>query len=65
VRFVLLLATGALATVSILPRTMAPFTVASLRDYFGSYTPVIWILFGATVLGTVAFYLAAAEHRRE
>ena len=57
--------TGALATVSILPRTMAPFTVASLRDYFGSYTPVIWILFGATVLGTIAFYLAAAEHRRE
>ncbi len=57
--------TGALATVSIVPRTMAPFTVALLRDYFGSYDPVLWILFAATGLGTIAFYLAAAEHRGE
>jgi MFS family permease len=57
--------TGALATVSILPRTMAPFTVASLRDWFGSYDPVLWILFGLTALGTIAFYFAAAQHRSE
>jgi MFS family permease len=57
--------TGALATVSILPRTMAPFTVAWLRDYYGSYDTVLWILFGLTVFGGVAFYLAAAQHRSE
>ena len=57
--------TGALTTVSILPRTMAPLSVAFLHDWFGSYDQVVWILFGLTVVGTVAFYLAAGARRGE
>lgn len=49
---------GALTTVCILPRTMAPVTVAVMRDGFGSYEPVLWILFGLVVAGGVAFRLA-------
>ena len=52
---------GALATVSIVPRTTGALTVAVLHDWFGSYDQVVWILFGLTVVGTVAFYLAAAS----
>ena len=54
---------GALAMVSIVPRTTGALTVAVLHDWFGSYDPVVWILFGLTVVGTVAFYLAAASRR--
>ncbi len=57
--------TGALATVAILPRTTSPVAVAFLRDWFGNYDNVIWILFGFTVIGTIAFYLAAAEGRQD
>jgi len=57
--------TGALTTVSILPRTMAPLSVAFLHDWFGSYDQVVWILFALTVVGTVAFYLAAGARRGE
>ena len=53
--------TGALASVAILPRTSSPVAVAWLRDWYGSYDVVTWILFGFTVIGTIAFYLAAAE----
>ena len=53
--------TGALATVAILPRTASPVAVAFMRDWFGSYDNVIWILFGLTLIGTIAFYMAAAE----
>ncbi len=53
--------TGALASVAIVPRTMSPVAIAFARDWFGSYDNVIWILFGFTVIGTIAFYLAAAE----
>jgi len=37
---------------------MAPVTVAMLRDGFGSYEPVLWILFALIALGGVAFWLA-------
>lgn len=50
--------TGALTTVCILPRTMAPVTVAMMLDSFGSYEPVLWILFGLIVLGSAAFWIA-------
>jgi hypothetical protein len=49
---------GALTTVCILPRTMAPVTVAMMREGFGSYDPVLWILFALIAVGTVAFWLA-------
>jgi MFS family permease len=52
--------TGALTTVCILPRTMAPVTVALMRDGFGSYEPVLWILFGLIVAGGAAFWIALA-----
>ncbi|MDB5572257.1 MAG: Major Facilitator Superfamily protein [Hyphomicrobiales bacterium] len=56
--------TGALTTVCILPRTMAPVSVAMLRDYFGAYDPVLWILFAVICVGTLAFWLAMAGRRR-
>ena len=55
--------TGALATVAIVPRTTSPVVVAFLRDWFGTYDVVIWILFALTVVGAGAFYLAAASRR--
>jgi len=54
---------GALATVSIVPRTTGALTVAVLHDWFGSYDQVVWIMFGLTVVGTVAFYAAAGSRR--
>ncbi|MBX9760901.1 MAG: MFS transporter [Beijerinckiaceae bacterium] len=56
--------TGALTTVCILPRTMAPVTVAMMRDSFGSYGPVLWILFGLIVVGGAAFWLALSGRQR-
>jgi len=50
---------GALASVSILPRTCAPFVVALMAEAFGSYDPVIWVLTGMIVIGTIAFYYAS------
>ncbi len=52
---------GALTTVAILPRTGAPFIAALLRDSFGSYEPVLWILFCIACIGTVFFYLATMQ----
>lgn len=52
---------GALTTVAILPRTGAPFIAALLRDSFGSYDPVLWILFALATLGTVSFYLGTRQ----
>ena len=55
---------GALTTVSIIPRTCAPVTVSMMVAHFGSYEPVLWILFGLVLAGTVAFYIASAERQR-
>ncbi len=56
--------TGALTTACILPRTMAPLSIAMMRDSFGSYEPVLWILVGMIVLATGAFWLAMAGKPR-
>jgi len=56
---------GALSTVSIIPRTCAPVTISMMEARFGSYEPVIWFLFGLVVLGTIAFYLASRERPLE
>ena len=56
--------TGALTTACILPRTMAPLSIAMMRDSFGSYEPVLWILVGMIVLATGAFWLAMAGKTR-
>ena len=52
---------GALTTVSILPRTMSPLAISSLHDWLGGYEPVLWILMGMLVVATAAFYVAAAD----
>jgi len=57
--------TGALSTVSIIPRTCAPVTIAMMESSFGSYEPVLWFLFALSVIGTIAFYIASRERPRE
>lgn len=52
---------GALSTVSIIPRTCAPVTISMMEARFGSYEPVLWFLFGIIVIGTLAFYIASRE----
>ncbi|HEY8579117.1 MAG TPA: MFS transporter, partial [Beijerinckiaceae bacterium] len=56
--------TGALTTVCILPRTMAPVSLAMMRDSFGGYEQVLWTLFGLIVVATIAFWLAMAGRPR-
>jgi MFS family permease len=56
---------GALTTVSIIPRTCAPVTIAMMADSFGSYQPVLWFLFVLIVIGTIAFYIASSERARD
>ncbi|MFN3891797.1 MAG: MFS transporter [Beijerinckiaceae bacterium] len=56
--------TGALTTVCILPRTVSPVAVAVMRDGFGSYEPVLWILFAAIVAGGAAFWIALRGPQR-
>jgi len=55
---------GAMSTISILPRTMSPVTLALLRDGFGGYQPVLWFLFGLILLGTLAYFIGTADRRR-
>ncbi len=52
--------TGAIATVSVLPRTTAPLVFAMLHSAFGGYDAVITLMFGIALLGAAAFYVAAA-----
>lgn len=51
---------GALTTVAIVPRTTAPVAVALLADTFGSYEPVLWIIFALVCTGVGFFYLATS-----
>src|SRR3546814_12450422 len=37
-------AAGALAVVTLLPRTGAPTVIAALWEVIGSYTPVLWLI---------------------
>jgi predicted MFS family arabinose efflux permease len=52
---------GAMMFIIQMPRTAAPLVFAALWQSFGGYDPVIWILIGATAVGAVAFWIAAAE----
>lgn len=56
---------GALSTAAIPARTGAPLAVASLRDYFGSYVPVAYILFGLTIFAVMAFAAATSARQVE
>jgi MFS family permease len=53
--------TGALSTVSIVPRTSAPLGFALLHTALGGYRPVIWLMFGLTMLGSLAFWIASSS----
>jgi MFS family permease len=53
--------TGAIATVSILPRTTAPLLFALLHNAMGGYDAVIWVMFAVAVLGAIAFWIAVSE----
>ena len=52
---------GAMTTVSILPRTMSPVVLAMLHDVYGTYLPVLWFLFGLIVIGTIAYFIGTSE----
>jgi MFS family permease len=51
--------TGAIATVSVLPRTTAPLVFALLHNVFGGYDAVITLMFAIALVGAAAFYVAA------
>jgi MFS family permease len=53
--------TGAIATVSILPRTTAPLLFALMHNFFGGYDAVILLMFGVAVVGAAAFFIAAGK----
>ena len=52
--------TGAIATVSILPRTTAPLLFALLHNAFGGYDAVILMMFAVAVVGAIAFWVAVS-----
>lgn len=56
---------GALSTVASPTRTGAPLVVASMRDYFGSYIPVVYMLFALTIFATIAFAIATSARQAE
>ena len=56
---------GAITTVSILPRTLSPLAVSALHDWLGGYNAVLWILIGIMVVSTAAFYVATAEQGKK
>jgi sugar phosphate permease len=53
--------TGAIATVSILPRTTAPLLFALLHNAFGGYDAVILVMFAVAIVGAIAFWVAVSE----
>ena len=52
---------GAITTVAIVPRTASPLANSWLRDLFGSYEPLLWVLTGMMCLSTIAFYIATTD----
>jgi MFS family permease len=52
---------GALTTVALVPRTCAPLAVAVMADSFGSYQPVLWIVFALVLAGAVSFYIGTMK----
>lgn len=51
--------TGALSVATVLPRTLAPLTIALVWEGAGGYGPVPWLLAGLGALGAAAFRVAA------
>lgn len=56
---------GALTTVAILPRTCSPLAVSLMHDGFGSYEPVLWVIFGLIIVGTVGFFIATSDRLKD
>jgi hypothetical protein len=53
--------TGALTTVTVLPRTLAPLLIALLWEQAGGYAPVPWLLAGLGLVAVAAFQAAVAR----
>jgi predicted MFS family arabinose efflux permease len=56
--------TGALAAVTVLPRTLAPVLIALISEGAGGYGPVPWLLAALGALGAACFAVAAAQRGR-
>ena len=57
--------TGAMSAIAMLPRTLAPVTLALIWQGSGGYGPVPWLLLGVALLCAASFALAATAPRRE
>ena len=53
--------TGALTLIGVLPRTLAPITLALLWQAQGGYGAVPWVLAGVALLGAACFLLALRD----
>ncbi|HYF09457.1 MAG TPA: MFS transporter [Acetobacteraceae bacterium] len=51
--------TGAMSAIAVLPRTVAPVTLALIWEGAGGYDPVPWLLLGVAAVGAAAFAVAA------
>ena len=56
--------TGAMSAIAVLPRTMAPVTIALVWQESGGYGPVPWMLLAVALLATASFLVAATAPRR-
>jgi MFS family permease len=56
---------GAITTVTVLPRTAAPLALALVWEMAGGYGAVPWILVGITTIGALAFVVAALDRPPE
>lgn len=53
--------TGALTLIAVLPRTLAPITLALIWQADGGYGAVPWVLAGVALLGAASFLLALRD----
>lgn len=51
---------GALSTIAIVPRTMAPFAISLLHEWAGAYQYANWLLFAVSGGATILFFAVAA-----
>lgn len=56
--------TGAMSAIAMLPRTLAPVTLALIWQEAGGYGPVPWLLLAVAALGAACFALAASAPTR-
>jgi hypothetical protein len=52
--------TGAMSAIAMLPRTLAPVTLALIWQESGGYGPVPWLLLAVAALGAACFAIAAS-----